>query len=220
LNNVDKKVELLNRLRQAYDNKVSERDEGEIAVWKVAERSRFLSEFNGGTGRLLEIGCGTGRDSLFFKENGFSVTSTDLSPGNVALCQSKGLDARVMSFFDLEFPTAHFDAVFALNCLLHVPRENLVEVLHGISHILRPGGLFYMGVYGGEDREGEFDYDRYEPRRFFSYYSDERIIEAVSEVFELIYFRHVEVGIDGHFQSMILKAGGGTLSHHSRSSGI
>ena len=64
-----------------------------------------------------------------------------------------------------------------------------------------------MGVYGGEDQEGEFDCDRYQPRRFFSCYSDERIIEAVSEVFELIYFRHVEVGIEGYFQSMILKPG-------------
>lgn len=200
--------ELVKNLRKAYDAKALERNISSIWPWKAEERERFLSEIKrAGKQRLLEIGCGTGRDSLFFQSKGFDVVCTDLSPENIALCRNKGLNAHVMDFLHLDFPPSSFDAVFALNCLLHVPKDLIHQTLRNIRRLLHPTGLFYLGVYGGHDREGVLDDDNYEPKRFFVSYTDIHIIQIVNEIFDVLYFRRIELESfkSVHFQSMILK---------------
>ena len=66
------------------------------------------------------------------------------------------------------------------------------------------------GVYGGGDAEGVPDEDNHEPRRFFASYTDEQVIQLVCEVFDLMYFRRIELARPGpvHFQSMILRGRG------------
>jgi len=55
---------------------------------------------------------------------------------------------------------------------------NLTEVLTGIDSVLNENGLFYMGVYGGEDRESFWTNDISDTPRFFSYYSELKLKEA------------------------------------------
>jgi SAM-dependent methyltransferase len=204
--------EILSDLREAYNHKVIERDNMEIAEWKIAERQHFLDmlrveQHHPGRLSLLEIGAGTGRDSLFFQEYGLKVVCTDLSPEMVALCRTKGLDAHVMDFLHLDFPPQSFDAIYALNCLLHVPKKTLPAVLEAIKRLLKPSGLFFLGVYGGHDFEGERLLDDYIPKRFFSFYTDEGIQQVASKTFEIVYFKPIMMSPDSprHFQSMILK---------------
>jgi SAM-dependent methyltransferase len=126
----------------------------------------------------------------------------------VALCESKGLAARVMDLADLDFPPDTFDAVYAVNCLLHVPDRELPGVLRGVRAVLRPGGLFYLGVYGGIDHEGVWEDDPYEPKRFFSFRTDERMREIVAGAFEVHTFRRISLDGRGdglHFQSLVLR---------------
>ena len=132
----------------------------------------------------------------------------DLSPEMVALCESKGLAARVMDLADLDFPPDTFDAVYAPNCLLHVPDRELPGVLRGARSVLRPGDLFYLGVYGGIDHEGVWKDDPYEPKRFFSFRTDERMREMVARTFEVHTFKRITLDgrSDGlHFQSLVLR---------------
>ncbi|MFD0618524.1 class I SAM-dependent methyltransferase [Paenibacillus sp. GCM10027629] len=87
---------------------------------------------------MLEIGAGTGIDSIYFKENGIEVTSVDLSTEMIRYCKEKGLQAYVMDFYHLDFADNTFDAVYALNCLLHVPKNEIFDVLLGIRRIMKP----------------------------------------------------------------------------------
>jgi len=196
-------------LREAYDRHAEERDGGGIQDWKIAERDRFLAALRETKAEtLLEIGAGPGRDSLFFAERGLRVTAVDLSPEMVRLCRDKGLDAREMDMAELDFPDGSFDAVYALNCLLHIPKAELGAVLREIRRVLKPGGLFYMGVYGGIDSEGVWEQDVYEPKRFFAMYEDDAMREAVGSVFEVAHFGVVKLAEGGrqpHFQSMFLR---------------
>ena len=199
---------LIDQLQSAYDLKAEERDEYEISLWKVEERDRFLSLLQREQKQsLLEIGSGPGQYGRFFQDNGLDVICTDLSPEMVRLCREKGLTAYEMDFLSLDFPDQSFDAVFALNCLLHVPGKDLYRVLGAIQTLLRPSGLFYMGVYGGKEHEGTWPKDKYEPKRFFSFHTDEWIQQAVAGFFELLYFRPItlEGEQDFHFQSIILR---------------
>ena len=155
---------LRTQLREAYDRTAREREAASIEPWKSEERAQFLQRLREERKRtLLELGAGPGRDSKFFQDNGLAVVCTDLSPAMVELCRQKGLAAHVMDFGNLQLPAGSFDAVYALNCLLHLPKHELPPVLRTIETLLTPNGLFYMGVYGGYDFEGIWEQDTYEP---------------------------------------------------------
>ena len=197
-------------LREAYGRRAKERDGRAVQPWKDAERRRFLELLREeGKGTLLELGAGPGKDGGFFRDHGLDVVCTDLSPEMVALCEGKNLTAYVMDLSDLTFPSATFDAVYALNCLLHLPGRELPQTLRGIRGVLKPGGLFYLGVYGGREHEGVWEDDPYEPKRFFSFHTDERLREIVAGVFEILSFNRLpldaEKGAGLCFQALILR---------------
>jgi cyclopropane fatty-acyl-phospholipid synthase-like methyltransferase len=198
---------LVANLREAYDKRAAWRDDQPYQEWKAIERANFLAHLQRENKQtLLEIGAGPGRDSLFFQQNGLTVTATDLSPEMVRLCQEKGLMAVVMGFDDLEF-AEQFDALYALNCLLHVPKKELPAILQRLHGLLQPGGLFYMGVYGGRDSEGIYEKDEHEPKRLFAMYTNEAIQTVIGRFFTPVYFNAVPVESDIHiFQSMIWRA--------------
>jgi SAM-dependent methyltransferase len=188
---------------------VEEREARVLPEWKLAERQGFLNRLvESGARSLLELGAGPGVDAIFFRDHGIEPICVDLSPEMVAACRRKGLSAYEMDLADLAFDAASFDAAYALNCLLHVPNAELPAVLAGIEKVLKPGGLFYLGTYGGIDSEGEQASDTYEPKRFFSFRTDAQLRAAVSRVFDVVSFRRVEVGAKDpafHFQSVVLR---------------
>jgi SAM-dependent methyltransferase len=193
-------------LRQAYGPAAAAERDGRVKeAFKVGERQRFLDLLRERDAvRLLEVGAGTGQDSLFFQERGLRVLCTDLSPAMIEFCRAKGLDARVADFLGLGIPPASFDAVYAMNCLLHVPTPDLPRVLEAIGEVLVPGGLLYAGTWGGTDEEGPVREDRHPEPRFFAFRSDERMRQALAERFRVLSFTAIEA--DGHhFQSFVLE---------------
>ena len=193
-------------LRTAYDGAVEHRDRTEKAPWKITERAGFLRRLRDeGCQRLLELGAGTGQDSVFFAGHGLQVVATDLSPKMVARCREKGLDARVMDLLHLDFPAESFDAVYTLNCLLHVPNADLPAAGEVIVSVLRPGGLFFLGVYGHDvAEEGPFEDGIHHPPRFFSWRTDEQIQQFARRHFDIVDF-HVVAPQRQHFQSLTLR---------------
>jgi SAM-dependent methyltransferase len=199
-------ADVIDGLRAAYDRGAAQRDGLGKEPWKLAERDAFLERLRaGGLTRLLEVGAGTGQDSVFFAEAGLEVVATDLSPEMVARCRAKGVDARVMDVLDLDLPAGSFDAVYSLNCLLHVPNADLPAALQAIRAVLRPGGLCYLGAYGGDGNEGVWPQDWHDPPRFFSWRTDQQLQEYARQSFAIVDF-HVVVGADHHFQSLTLSA--------------
>jgi ADP-ribose pyrophosphatase YjhB (NUDIX family)/ubiquinone/menaquinone biosynthesis C-methylase UbiE len=186
------------RLRVAYDARAAQRNAMDDAPWKQAERDRFLEAMREhGSARLLEIGAGHGISGRFFADQGLDVTCIDLSPGLVAHCRAKGLTAHVMDFAHLQFAPDSFDAVFGMNCLLHVPRAELHAVLRSVRCALRPRGLFYWGQYGSDvPFEGTFEDDSYEPKRFFSLLTSEEIQRAAADVFTTVDYK--KISLVGH----------------------
>jgi SAM-dependent methyltransferase len=201
------KPEFKTNLVETYNHHARERDKREIKPWKIQELERFVDILKDKQKRtLLEIGAGTGQYSRLVQERGFDVVSTDGSPGMVKLCREKGLLALVMDFYNLGFPDEHFEAIWAQNCLLHVPKKELPDVLRGIKTILKPKGLIYLGLWGGIEFEGVWESDSYTPKRFFSFYPDQQVQEEVANFFEIVYFKPIFVaGMELHFQSMILR---------------
>lgn len=103
--------------------------------------------------RVLELGCGAGRDAARMAERGFAVDATDGTPAMVRKANERfDLGARVMLFDDLDAELA-YDAIWAHACLLHVPRAAVPDMLARIFRALRQGGWHYASFKLG-DEEG------------------------------------------------------------------
>jgi SAM-dependent methyltransferase len=202
------KHKLRDALCESYDKSAEKREASQTQDWKIRERGIFLDRLRDEQKKtLLEIGAGVGRDSLFFRENGLATRCIDLSPAMVAFCRQKGLDAQVMDVAGLDFPDESFDAVYSMNSLLHLSKTEFPAALAQIRRVLKPGGVFFLGVYGGYDHEGVWEQDGFDPKRFFSFYSDEHIRREVAGIFTILSFERVIYDSDSalHFQSLMLR---------------
>jgi SAM-dependent methyltransferase len=187
-------------LRSYYDAEVDDRDRLIKQDWKLDERAAFLDRLRAAEATtLLEVGAGTGQDSRFFQDEGLGVTAVDLSPGMIARIREKGINGLVGDVTSLGFVDGEFDAVYAFNSLLHVPDTSLAAALTGIRAVLKPGGLFYLGVYGGTEPEEGFSDDD----RFFSFRTDHDLLTYAKEQFDILDF-HVVHAREGRFQSLTL----------------
>lgn len=192
-------------LRVAYDQSVDEREANFTQAWKVSVRDQFLGLLRQeGKLALLEVGAGTGVHGRYFLESGLEVLCTDLSMEMVASCRSKGLRAEQADFMSISRMSG-FEAIFSMNCFLHVPPDSLQEVLLSMHNALVEGGLLYWGQYGGVSFEGTMENDTYEPKRYFSMLTDSEFKDVGSELFELIEFDSIEVdpSWEQHFQSSV-----------------
>ena len=157
-------------LIQSYNQNADERDKHEVADWKNDLCWNFLKILKSeGRSGLIDIGAGTGVHGKFFQDKGIKVICIDLSPAHVEKCLEKGLEAYVLNVSDLNKIGKEFDCAFALNSLLHIPIKFLPDALDNISKVLLPDSLFYWGQYGGENKEGIYEDDHQEPKRFFSH---------------------------------------------------
>ncbi len=125
---------------------------------------------------ILDLGCGSGRDSHAFLHCGFRVTAVDPCR-SVATITSKFLHQEVQirkaqEITELE----HYDAIWACASLLHVPKLTMHAVLTSLINALTAGGLLYISFKQGSE-------ERWDERgRFFNDYSRKTITEVISQV--------------------------------------
>ncbi len=134
----------------------------------------FLDKLPPGA-RILELGCGGGRDALYMLEKGFELEATD-GTAEIAKHAEKllGKPVHVMRFDELD-AEAEFDAVVASASLLHVPLPDLPAILARIYNALRPGG-WHIASYKGGGKAGRDGFGRY-----FNYPDAERLRELYSK---------------------------------------
>ncbi|MBI4329452.1 MAG: class I SAM-dependent methyltransferase [Chloroflexi bacterium] len=108
-----------------------------------------MRELLGGTGKLLEVGCGEGATLLRAREAGWEVTGTEIAPDLVGHVRDRlGLDCKLGTLAGLGFPSDSFDAVLINQVLEHV--EDPKSELREIHRILKPKGVVVIGVPNAE----------------------------------------------------------------------
>jgi SAM-dependent methyltransferase len=113
---------------------------------------RFLPLVKQG-GRILDAGCGSGRDTLAFLQRGYQVDAFDGSSEMVRRASTlTGIEVRRLMFESLlDTPLLEkYDGIWCCASLLHVERERLPFVMGALRHSLAPGASMYVSFKHGE----------------------------------------------------------------------
>jgi len=105
-------------------------------------------------GRILDLGCGPGRDLVAFQNLGYSVTGLDATPAFVEMAkQNASCPVLRQTFLSLDLPSDSFEGIFANASLIHVPSAEMLGVLKHLHQALSDRGILLMSMVRG-DREG------------------------------------------------------------------
>ncbi|HSW20203.1 MAG TPA: class I SAM-dependent methyltransferase [Ramlibacter sp.] len=105
--------------------------------------------------RILDLGCGPGRDLATFRALGHCAVGLDGSPQFAAMArQHSGCEVWEQDFLALELPAAHFDGIFANASLFHVPTQELPRVLRELHAALKEDGVLFASNPRGNNEEG------------------------------------------------------------------
>lgn len=105
--------------------------------------------------RILDFGCGPGRDLAAFRALGHEPVGLEGSLPLAAMAREhSGCEVWEQDFLALKLPDGHFDGIFANASLFHVPSQELPRVLRELHATLKPGGVLFASNPHGMNEEG------------------------------------------------------------------
>tara|TARA_B100000378_G_C17870848_1_gene352018 strand:- start:16 stop:615 length:600 start_codon:yes stop_codon:yes gene_type:complete len=172
---IDKTIDFYNKNAENYCSKT-------IGIDLTQIYEKFL-KYIPKQGAILDLGCGSGRDSLYFLNNGFDVTSMDASIEMVKL-SSKLINQKTIhrKIEDIDFKDK-FDGIWACASLLHINKNATVDVYNKLLSALKIEGILYASYKYGTNtmvKEG----------RYFNNYDENSFSEMIKNIksLELIEF--------------------------------
>ena len=142
-------MKAVNSTLQYYQQNAGAFVEGTITADMHDAQARFLKLLPG-QAYILDLGCGSGRDTKAFLEQGYRVDAVD---GSAELCriasEYTGILVEQMLFKDLSAAN-RYDGIWACSSILHLPRKELVDVLKKIATALKTDGVLYTSFKYGE----------------------------------------------------------------------
>lgn len=130
-------------------------------------------------GFILDLGCGSGRDTKLFSDKGYKVLAVD---GSEKMCQAaqrlSGQRVICSTFQDFETDLL-FDGIWACASLLHLNKHEIKSVIKKMVDYLKEGGVFYMSFKYG-------DYQGIRNGRYFTYLNEESLQSLVCDELSLV----------------------------------
>jgi SAM-dependent methyltransferase len=155
-------------------------------------------------GRVLDLGCGTGRSTAFMIAAGLKADALDASPEMADIARDEnGVDVTVGGFETLDADSV-YDGIYANFSLLHAPKSEMRAHLSRVSKALVPGGFFHIGLKTGTGEK------RDDLGRFYAYYTDAEITGLLADAGFVVIERSfgAEAGLDGTVAPWIILLAG------------
>lgn len=141
-----------------YEDHASEFYKSTVNVEFSTMQERFLKKLKNDS-YILDFGCGSGRDTKYFIEQGYGVDAVD---GSKELCklasEHTGIEVKNMFFQELA-EVGKYDGIWACSSILHLPIDELTIVMRKMVVALKENGVIYTsfkyGTFAGE-RNGRF----------------------------------------------------------------
>jgi len=148
---------------------------GDIPAPVAAVGEELLGRL-GAAPRILDLGCGPGRDMAWLEARGASVVGLDVSAGMLGAARRVVRGELVQADMrELPLPDGSFDAVWCMAALLHVPKAEAHGVLGEMRRVVRDRGLLALGVKQGDGEGWVEGPPGWDPRYFALYEVDELV---------------------------------------------
>lgn len=172
-----------------YDQYADVYDQEVIEFWKRFPQG-FLEQFaqNIPGKRVLDVGSGSGRDAVLLKEQGLDVVCLDASKSMIEMTAALGFESHLADFSQLDFPVASFDGIWAYTSLIHVSKEEAGRVIRKLRTLLKPNGVFAIGVIEGDTAAMVERKTMPGAQRYFKNYQSQELRELIEPLgFSLLY---------------------------------
>jgi len=157
-----------------YNNNAKEYADSTMNVDFSAMRNPFLKYLKKGSS-ILDVGCGSGRDSKAFIDLGYKVEAID---GSIELCKIAsnfiGQEVRCLDFESIDYKD-EFDGIWACASLLHLDKEKLKKVLKLLICACKSGGYVYCSF-----KYGDFEIEK--DGRYFLYLNEESLKDVIKDL--------------------------------------
>lgn len=148
-----------------------------VKVDLTGTQKLFLSKLKDGA-RILDFGCGSGRDARYFLDRGYQVDATD---GSAKMCrlaaEYTGINVKNMLFHELS-AVNQYDGIWACSSILHLPADELADVMRKIATALKERGILYTSF-----KYGTFEGER--NGRFFTDMTEKKFAEFLEKIHQL-----------------------------------
>lgn len=164
----------MDKTLQYYNNKANEFVNNTVDV-KFNDTLDYFLKFLPESGYILDLGCGSGRDTKYFKDKGYKVNAID---GSVELCkiasEYSGITVKCMLFQDLN-EKDKYDGIWACASILHSSKQELQDVLNKMIRALKKNGIIYTSF-----KYGDFEGMRNE--RYFCDFTEKSFQKYISNI--------------------------------------
>jgi ubiquinone/menaquinone biosynthesis C-methylase UbiE len=149
-------------------------------------------------GRILDAGCGDGRDCKIFSERGFEVTGIDLTPEFLEIARKKVPNGNFlnMDLRSLVFRDNYFNGIWSCASIVHINRDGVYQFLTEAKRVLKDKGILYLAA-----KEGNLGQNS---RKSFFFYNKEDIEKLIRDTgFDVIYVtggNEIKVGEKIHLE--------------------
>ncbi len=162
----------------SYYNKYHERFINDTLNLDMSHLYDYFESNLSNKGHILDLGCGSGRDSKYFMDKGYQVTAMDGSEEMVKFCNEILQVPAVHATYENFHPNEDFDGIWACASLLHVDRDVLPIMIQKYVNHMKSQGIFYMSF-----KEYKEDFE-YEGRYFtcFTKHSMEDLLKNIQNI--------------------------------------
>lgn len=164
-----------------YDKNAKEYFDITVNANMNKQRNTFLNYMKGN--KILDFGCGSGRDAKYFKDLGYDVDAIDASK-KLSLIATKycGVNVENISFEDFN-KVNYYNGIWACASILHVQRKDMIRILIKIRDSLKEDGVSYISMKDGLaeeiDRNG----------RYYNYVTYDSFKDSVNQInMEIIHY--------------------------------
>ena len=156
-------------------------------------------------GRVIDIGCGMGRNAIYLAKCGFSVDAIDFSAASIAWAieNAKKENALVNficdSIFDHSIDPETYNCIYDSGCLHHLKPHQRFQYLKLVFDLLKPGGHFGLSCFNPKGAEPMSDYGVYREGTMNGGmgYTEQKLRAVLEDLFEVIEFRQMKQITDG-----------------------
>jgi len=167
---------------QSYDKTVDSYTANVEKLHPKKESKIFLSLI-GKKSSILDLGCGSGRDSKIFADKGYKVVGIDLSKNMIKAAKKlvKNADFKVMGMMKINFKNNSFDGIWANAAFCHISKKAIPKAIKEARRVLKKNGIFYLSLKEGKE-ELLIPDERYgNVEKFWSLFKKREIEEMIKE---------------------------------------